>query len=176
MSVCPLDLILLKIGKEFARSQVNDWIEEEIPHSPLLPREKYILAATTKKLAMQSVLPVCRGVHQTSGDALFDNRSHKRAGMRVRICNVQNRSIHDLGRTSHTPYTKQLCRDTLAAHRSKVSLVKLLQVRRLWALWRRESAEELQGTLSGILASVVDVLAVIPEASMDSLATNSNGA
>ena len=51
-----------------------------------------------------------------------------------------------------------------------------MQVRRLWALWRGKSAEELQSTLSGILAGVVDVLPIIPEASRDSLGTDSNGA
>jgi uncharacterized membrane protein (DUF4010 family) len=54
--------------------------------------------------------------------------------------------------------------------------MKLLQVRRLWALRRRESAEELQSALSSILASVVDVLPVIPEASVDGLRADGHGA
>jgi hypothetical protein len=54
--------------------------------------------------------------------------------------------------------------------------MELLQVRGLWALRCRESAEELQSALSGILTGVVDVLPIIPEASMDGLRTNGNGA
>jgi hypothetical protein len=49
-------------------------------------------------------------------------------------------------------------------------------VRRLRALWHRETAEELQSTLSSILTGVVDVLSVIPEASVDSLRADGNGA
>jgi hypothetical protein len=54
--------------------------------------------------------------------------------------------------------------------------MKLLQVRGLWALRRRESAEELQGALSSILAGIVDVLSVIPEASVDGLRADGYGA
>jgi hypothetical protein len=54
--------------------------------------------------------------------------------------------------------------------------MELLQVRGLWALRRRESAEKLQSALSSILTGVVDVLPVIPEASVDGLRANGNGA
>jgi hypothetical protein len=54
--------------------------------------------------------------------------------------------------------------------------MELLQVRGLWALRCRESAEKLQSALSSILTGVVDVLPVIPEASVDGLRANGNGA
>lgn len=65
---------------------------------------------------------------------------------------------------------------TLAAHRPKVPLMKLLQVSRLWALWRGKSAKKLQSTLSSILTCVVDILSIVPKASMDSLGADGNGA
>jgi uncharacterized membrane protein (DUF4010 family) len=54
--------------------------------------------------------------------------------------------------------------------------MELLQVRGLWTLRRGESAEELQSALSSVLASVVDVLPVVPEASVDGLRADGNGA
>jgi hypothetical protein len=79
-------------------------------------------------------------------------------------------------KTGLEPSVKQPRFTPLAAHRPEVSLLELLQVRRLWALWHRETAEELQRTLSGILTGVVDVLSIIPEASVDGLGSDSNGA
>jgi hypothetical protein len=79
-------------------------------------------------------------------------------------------------KTGLDPSEKQPHFTPLAAHRPEVSLLELLEVRRLWALWHRETAEELQSTLSGILAGVVDVLSVIPEASVDGLGSDGNGA
>ena len=54
--------------------------------------------------------------------------------------------------------------------------MELLQVRGLWALRCRESAEKLQSALSSILTGVVDVLPIIPEAGLDSLLADGDGA
>lgn len=64
---------------------------------------------------------------------------------------------------------------TLAAHSSKVSLLKLLQVRRLRTLRRDPLAKDLQSTLSSIFARVVHVLSIVPKAGVDSLRADSNG-
>ena len=54
--------------------------------------------------------------------------------------------------------------------------MELLQVRGLWALRCRESAEKLQSALSRILTGVVDVLPVVPEAGVDGLRADGHGA
>ena len=54
--------------------------------------------------------------------------------------------------------------------------MELLQVRGLWALRCRESAEKLQSALSSILTGVVDVLPVVPEAGVDRLRAEGDGA
>jgi hypothetical protein len=134
---------------------------------------------STTDTILQSVLSVRCGVLRTNGDASFDHRRYNRAGMLLQgraMSRTGQLSKADLGPVNRKPYAKQPCCIPLAAHRPKVSLMKLLQVRRLWALWRRETAEDLQSTLSGILACVVDVLPVIPEASVDGLRANGNGA
>lgn len=64
----------------------------------------------------------------------------------------------------------------LATHRSIVPLLQLLQMRRLRACGSRELAEKLQRTLSSVLAGVVDVLSVVPEAGVDRLGTDGDGA
>lgn len=48
-------------------------------------------------------------------------------------------------------------------------LLQLLQMRRLRPGRRRQLAEELQRALGGVLARVVDVLSVVPEARVDRL-------
>jgi hypothetical protein len=118
---------------------------------------------------------VCRGVHRTSVDAAFDHRRrrHDRAGMPLRQSDVQNWSTQEDRPRSFQP---EAVFTPLAAHRPKVSLLGLLKVRRLWALWHGETAEELQCTLSSVFAGVVDVLTVIPEASVDSLRADRDGA
>lgn len=55
-------------------------------------------------------------------------------------------------------------------------LLQLLQMRRLRPRGRRQLAEALQRTLSGVLASVVDVLPVVPEAGVDGLRADGHGA
>lgn len=55
-------------------------------------------------------------------------------------------------------------------------LLQLLQMRRLRPRGRRQLAEALQRTLSGVLASVVDVLPVVPEAGVDGLRADGYGA
>ena len=64
----------------------------------------------------------------------------------------------------------------LATHRPIVPLLQLLQMRRLGSRGRRQLAEALQRTLGGVLASVVDVLPVVPEASVDGLRADGHGA
>ena len=55
-------------------------------------------------------------------------------------------------------------------------LLQLLQMRRLGPRRRRQLAEALQRTLSGVFASVVDVLPVVPEAGVDGLRADGHGA
>jgi hypothetical protein len=57
-----------------------------------------------------------------------------------------------------------------------VPLLQLLQMRRLRPCRRRQLAEALQRTLSGVLASVVDVLPVVPEAGVDGLRADGHDA
>lgn len=63
----------------------------------------------------------------------------------------------------------------LATHRPIVPLLQLLQVRRLRTCRRGQLAKELQRTLSSVLAGVVDVLAIVPEASLDRLGADGDG-
>lgn len=55
-------------------------------------------------------------------------------------------------------------------------LLQLLQMRRLRPRGRRQLAEALQRALSGVFASVVDVLSVVPEAGVDGLRADGHGA
>ena len=64
----------------------------------------------------------------------------------------------------------------LATHRPIVPLLQLLQMRRLRPRGRRQLAEALQRTLSGVFARVVDVLPVVPEAGVDGLRADGHGA
>jgi hypothetical protein len=56
--------------------------------------KKYILAATTTKLAtnsiLRSVLPVYQGVHKANDDSPFDSRRHNRAAMPVKAVQCPN--------------------------------------------------------------------------------------
>lgn len=63
-----------------------------------------------------------------------------------------------------------------ATHRPIVTLLQLLQMRRLRPRGCRQLAEALQRTLSGVFASVVDVLPVVPEAGVDGLRADGHGA
>lgn len=154
-----------------ARSLTSERLERRKTHAPkekIHPRQE---PATT--IILRNILSVCRRVHRTSGDASFDDRRHDGAGTPLSHRNNQNQSTHE---DQPQAVCKAAAFTPLAAHRPEVSLLELLEVRRLWALWHRETAEELQSTLSSILAGVVDVLSVIPEASVDGLGSDGDGA
>lgn len=55
-------------------------------------------------------------------------------------------------------------------------LLQLLQVGRLRARRRRQLAKHLQRPLRGVFARVVDVLPVVPEAGVDGLGADGDGA
>jgi hypothetical protein len=78
------------------------------------------------------------------------------------------------------PLGKERCTDRvawpLATHRPIVPLLQLLQMRGLRARRRRQLAKALQRTLRSVFAGVVDVLPVVPEAGVDRLRANGDGA